>query len=80
MQSMVHSYLISFTAFVIALSFFFLILKSTSDSATFPEVGPGVLALLGISGGSYLISKGIQATKENAPTTSGQEDDQAPPP
>lgn len=45
--------------FVIALSLFLVIIGS--ETPKFPdEIAPGVLALLGISGGSYVISKGIQ--------------------
>jgi len=36
------------------------ILVLTLESGEFPHLEPNVLALLGISGGSYLISKGIQ--------------------
>src|SRR5712691_4235986 len=48
--------------FVIALSLF-LITVATSTPA-FPPIPAGILALLGISGGSYVVSKGIQSTKE----------------
>lgn len=44
--------------FVIAMCLFLLTIKSGS----FPSVSPEILALLGISGGSYVISKGIQAS------------------
>ncbi len=45
--------------FVIALSLFLVIVGS--DTLKFPDkIAPGILALLGISGGSYVISKGIQ--------------------
>lgn len=45
--------------FVIAFSLF-LIIVSCGDGCKFPDVPPTVLALLGISGSSYLVSKGIQ--------------------
>jgi uncharacterized BrkB/YihY/UPF0761 family membrane protein len=49
--------------FVIALSLFLIIVAG--DKPMFPATIPGgILALLGISGGSYVISKGIQSTKE----------------
>jgi hypothetical protein len=48
--------------FVIAMSLFLMIVSTTPPS--FPVVPGGILALLGISGGSYVVSKGIQTTKE----------------
>lgn len=49
--------------FVIALSLFLIIVAKTPPD--FPDPIPGgILALLGISGGSYVVSKGIQSTKE----------------
>ena len=42
--------------FVVAMS----ILVLTLESGQFPALGTDVLGLLGISGGSYVISKGIQ--------------------
>lgn len=45
--------------FVIAMSLFLIVVGS--ETPKFPdEIAPGILALLGISGGSYVISKGIQ--------------------
>ena len=52
--------------FVIALSLDFLTIKGGG----FPEIPAGVYAILGISGGSYVISKGIQVAKEKPPTVS----------
>ena len=47
--------------FVIALSFFLVVAaKIASDSPEFPNIPGTVLTLLGISGSSYLVSKGIQ--------------------
>ena len=40
-----------------------LTLVLTLESGEFPDLGPDVLALLGISGGSYVVSKGIQGKK-----------------
>jgi hypothetical protein len=44
--------------FVIAVSLFLVILTK----GDFPEVPGGILTLLGISGGSYVVGKGIQAS------------------
>jgi hypothetical protein len=50
--------------FVIALSLFLIIMAKTPTPG-FPDPIPGgILALLGISGGSYVVSKGIQSSKE----------------
>ena len=47
--------------FVIAMSFFYIVVAQRPPG--FPDPIPaGVFALLGISGGSYVISKGIQST------------------
>jgi len=43
---------------VIGFAFLFLVIKNTE----FPQMG-NVLALLGISGGTYVVSKGIQKSK-----------------
>ncbi len=48
--------------FVIALSLYLIIVSKTPME--FPTIPGSVLALLGISGGSYVTSKGIQASKE----------------
>ena len=48
--------------FVIALSLFFVIISQ--NPIQFPDIPGGVFALLGISGGSYLVSKGIQTSRE----------------
>ena len=56
---MSRSQLLIFT-FVIAMSLFWIIMKELK----FPEIQPGVWTLLGISGGSYVISKGIQCKSE----------------
>lgn len=59
--SMSRFQLLIFT-FVIAMSLFLVIV---SDPIGFPDQIPAeILALLGISGGSYLVSKGIQSSKE----------------
>ena len=46
--------------FVIALGLFLIIL-STTPAPQFPEIKGGILALLGISGGSYVTSKAVDA-------------------
>lgn len=57
--SMSRFQLLIFT-FVIAMSLFLIIINEMK----FPEVPGSVWTLLGISGGSYLISKGIQCKSE----------------
>lgn len=52
--------------FVIALSLF-LIIINTSPGPAFPTVPGSILALLGISGGSYVVAKGVDANA--TPTT-----------
>lgn len=46
--------------FVIAMSLFLMV----ANNMKFPEIPNGVWALLGISGGSYVVSKGIQCNSE----------------
>ncbi len=46
--------------FVIALSLFLI----TAANKSFPTIDPGIFALLGISGGSYVVSKGIQSSRD----------------
>ena len=61
--------------FVIALSFFYVV----ANTGELPNIPGEVRALLGISGGSYVISKGIQAAK--APRTGSPEGpEEGPPP
>jgi hypothetical protein len=51
--------------FVIAASLLLLVLGNLSNGEiAFPAIGDGVLMLLGISGGSYVVSKGIQKNAE----------------
>lgn len=59
--SMSRFQLLVFT-FVIAASFF--LITASSPAHAFPDVPSGVLMLLGISGGSYLVSKGIQFSSD----------------
>jgi uncharacterized BrkB/YihY/UPF0761 family membrane protein len=48
--------------FVIAMSLFLIVISK--DPPVFPEIPVEILALLGISGGSYVISKGIQTSRD----------------
>jgi|SRR5882672_5248501 uncharacterized BrkB/YihY/UPF0761 family membrane protein len=48
--------------FVIAMSLFLIIVSN--QPLKFPDVPGGILALLGISGGSYVVAKGIQTSRE----------------
>lgn len=51
--------------FVIAASLFLIIINNkVNGQLTFPEIPSGIWTLLGISGGSYIISKGIQCKSE----------------
>ena len=51
--------------FVISMSLLLLVVKNlSSGTISFPDVPPGVWALLGISGGSYTVSKSIQKKAE----------------
>ena len=48
---------------MIAFGLFLVIIVNGSEAPAFPALIPGrILALLGISGSSYLVSKGIQFT------------------
>ena len=47
-------------SFVIAMSLFYLIVLKSD----FPVIPKEILALLGISGGSYVLSKGIQSSRD----------------
>jgi hypothetical protein len=63
--------------FVIAMTLFYLI----TANGKYPEIPNQILALLGISGGSFAIAKGVQAsrdvemTKANHPPKEATEDD-----
>jgi hypothetical protein len=53
--------------FVIGLSYLLVVLViAGSNSVSLPDIPSGVAALLGISGGSYVLSKGIQKTAETS--------------
>ncbi len=48
--------------FVVAMSLFYLIVIGTPPK--YPSIPSEILALLGISGGSYVLSKGIQTSRD----------------
>jgi uncharacterized BrkB/YihY/UPF0761 family membrane protein len=54
--------------FVIAMGLF-LIIVSTQPQPAFPAIPGGILALLGISGGSYVTAKGVDASVSTTTTT-----------
>lgn len=55
--------------FVVAMSLFYLIVSSTPPK--YPIIPKEILALLGISGGSYVLSKGIQNSRDVSMTEAG---------
>ena len=58
--------------FVIAISFFLIVVGQ--DPPQFPKVfPPQVLILLGISGGSYVVAKGIQKNGTKSTASGGQQ-------
>jgi hypothetical protein len=72
--SMSRFQLLLFT-FAIGGGYFYLLLQR----GAFPAVDPGAMALLGISGGTYAISKGIQASRDTTMSSSqGPAPDQPP--
>ena len=60
--------------FVVAMSLFYLIVIKTPPD--YPLVPNQILALLGISGGSYVLSKGIQAGGTQRADTATEETDE----
>ena len=54
-----------FTFVVVLMWIYFFFCKDCTD---FPHIDPSVLGLLGISGGSYVVSKGIQKSYETEVT------------
>lgn len=66
--SMSRFQLLVFTL-VIAMSLFLVIVGNTP--LAFPDIPPELLALLGISGGSYVISKGIQKANSGGTSDTG---------
>ena len=78
--SMSRFQLLVFTL-VIAMSLFFVI--ASQSPPAYPKIPPEVLALLGISGGSYVLSKGINSSWDVSKTEAGHppaEAPEAPPP
>lgn len=64
--------------FVVSISLFYIIVNKTPPD--YPERIPGeILALLGISGGSYVISKGIQNSRDVSLTEADHPPKEAPP-
>lgn len=53
--------------FVIAMTLFYLI----ATHGKYPEIPNQILALLGISGGSYVVAKGIQTSRDIGMTEAG---------
>lgn len=63
--------------FVVAMSLFYLIVANTPPQ--YPVIPKEILALLGISGGSYVISKGIQNSRDVSMTEAGEPPEQKDP-
>jgi hypothetical protein len=63
--------------FVVAMSLFYLIVASTPPK--YPIIPKEILALLGISGGSYVLSKGIQNSRDVSMTEAGEPPEQKDP-
>lgn len=63
--------------FVVAMSLFYLIVASTPPR--YPIIPKEILALLGISGGSYVLSKGIQNSRDVSMTREGVPPEQKDP-
>ena len=63
--------------FVVAMSLFYLVVVGTPPA--YPMVPPEILALLGISGGSYILSKGMQNSRDVSMTELNQPPEQKEP-
>jgi hypothetical protein len=63
--------------FVVAMSLFYLIVVGTPPR--YPAIPKEILALLGISGGSYVLSKGIQNSRDVSMTEAGVPPEQKEP-
>ena len=63
--------------FVVAISLFYLIVSSTPP--VYPAIPKEILALLGISGGSYVVSKGIQTSRDVSMTEANEPPEQKDP-
>lgn len=73
--------------FVIALSYLLLVITrlsakdpTTAELAGLPDLSPGVLQLLGISAGSYVVGKGIQKAADTSVQRAQIQQGQAPTP
>jgi hypothetical protein len=64
--------------FVIAMSLFFVI--ASQPTPTYPKIPAEILALLGISGGSYVLGKGIQSSRDVSLTEANHPPPEAPGP
>jgi hypothetical protein len=62
--------------FVVSMSLFYIIVNSAPP--VYPKIPGEILALLGISGGSYVISKGIQTSRDVSMTEANNPPEQAP--
>jgi hypothetical protein len=65
--------------FVIGMSLFFVI-ANHQPVPDYPKIPPEILALLGISGGSYVLAKGIQSSRDVSLTEAGHPPKEAPDP
>jgi hypothetical protein len=63
--------------FVVAMSLFYLIVANSPPK--YPIIPKEILALLGISGGSYVLSKGIQNSRDVSMTRAGLPPEQKEP-
>lgn len=63
--------------FVVAISLFYLVVANSPPK--YPVIPKEILALLGISGGSYVLSKGIQNSRDVSMTEVGQPPEQKEP-
>ena len=63
--------------FVVAMSLFYLIVANSPPK--YPIIPKEILALLGISGGSYVLSKGIQNSRDVSMTEAGEPPEQKEP-
>jgi hypothetical protein len=63
--------------FVVAMSLFYLVVTGTPPK--YPAIPKEILALLGISGGSYVLAKGIQNSRDVSMTEAGMPPEQKEP-
>jgi hypothetical protein len=67
-----------FLVFTFVIGFSFLYLVFAREGTGFPDVTGGVLTLLGISGSSYLVSKGIDGQTPDDKAPGGKSDAEKP--